>query len=45
MSSIYKDQWNREAKEEMEYLADKRARIGWNQADADRYRFLEDSLK
>ncbi|HYG84540.1 MAG TPA: hypothetical protein VD907_06730 [Verrucomicrobiae bacterium] len=45
MSSIDKDKADRETIEEMEYLLQKRNEQGWTQQDADRYRYLESTLK
>lgn len=45
MSSIYKDKADQETLEEMEYLLKKRAEYGWTQVDADRYNYLESTLK
>ena len=44
MSSIYRDQWETEAREEMEYLEQKRGEYGWTQKDADRYNMLKKEL-
>lgn len=40
MSSIYRDSWEKEAKEEVAYLLSKRREYGWTQVDADRYNSL-----
>lgn len=44
MSSIYRDQWEKEAREEIERLLEKRNSYGWTQKDADRYNYLKDGL-
>ena len=40
MSSIYRDKWEQEAREEIEELLKKKVQYGWTQADADRYNYL-----
>jgi hypothetical protein len=40
MSSIYRNQWEDEAREEINELLKKRSDQGWNQSDADRYNYL-----
>ena len=40
MSSIYRDKWEEEAREEIKYLLEKKANYGWTQIDADRYNYL-----
>jgi len=42
--SIYRDIWEREAKQEMEDLLEKKASYGWTQKDADRYNQLSKEL-
>jgi len=44
MSSIYRSEWEKEARKEIEYLLEKRAKYGWTQSDADRYNFLKNGL-
>lgn len=44
MSSIYRDKWESEAEEELKYLEDKKSRIGWTQADAEKYNDLLEEL-
>lgn len=38
--SIYRIQWEEEARKEIEELLEKKARYGWTQKDADRYNYL-----
>jgi hypothetical protein len=45
MSSIYRSQWEKEAREEIEYLLEKKAKYGWTQQDAERYEYLKKELK
>jgi len=40
MSSIYRDEWEREAAEEISELLEKKISYGWTQRDADRYNYL-----
>lgn len=40
MSSIYRSQWEEEAREEINELLKKRIERGWTQSDADRYNYL-----
>lgn len=44
MSSIYKDQWEKEAREEIEEFLEKKAQYGWTQKDAERYQYLLSQL-
>ena len=44
MSSIYRDQWEIEVREEIEDLEKKRTDYGWTQKDADRYNMLKKEL-
>ena len=44
MSSIYRDRFEKEAKEEIGHLERKRIEYGWTQKDADRYNMLKKEL-
>jgi hypothetical protein len=45
MSSIYRSQWEEQAREEIEYLVQKKQQSGWTEADADRYNYLIKGLE
>ncbi len=45
MSSVYRNQWEREVQREINELLEKKVMYGWTQADADRYNYLVRELE